>query len=135
MSSSNNRKIQATVAGHKGKLVVSKVPAIEMERSELTSTPSQESITNVPSNSSSSNPNNSTLEFIWMHIDRESLNRQSFSELFTKRATIKDVSKMSVSALAEYKRLRQLSLQGTKLLTKMCDYFGLASVMRVPKRI
>ena len=131
-SSSSTKKIQATVAGHKGKLVVSKVPAIEMERNELMSTPSQLCLLpNVPS--SSSNPNASTLEFIWIHIDRESLQGQNFSEIFTKRATIKDTGKMSVAALAEYNRLRRLSLIGTKLLTKLCDFPGLSSVMRVSK--
>lgn len=132
-SSSSSKKIQATVSGHKGRLVVSKVPAIEIDRtSMLPATPNNDSlITSAPITSL---PFDATHEFVLMLIDRDSYKGLNFTELFSKRATVKDSSKMSVSALAEYNRLKKMSSVGTKLLTKLCDYPGLASVMRVGKQ-
>ena len=132
-SSSSAKQIQATVTGHKGRLAISKVPAVEMQHSEqIQTTPINPAVvTNQPINAVTFD---SSFEFVLMHLDRDAFLKQNFTELFTKRANGKDQSKMSVSAIAEYTRLKKLSVLGAKLLSKLCDFLGLSSVLKVGKQ-
>ena len=125
-----SKKIQLTVAGKEGKLVVSKVPAVNMESSyqsrPVLTSPIDDSEVVVEE------PKTGRLakEFVTTLVDVDLFRNQNFTELFTKRGNIKDSSKMSISALTEENRLRSCGRVGIKLLSALCDYGPMAPLMK-----